>query len=426
MLNTYYTQQNESYDAMIQKTLSTMPVLFREYYDALSTENKSRSTTCTYLRNVSDFLSFLLSSTISTPISEQEFQRQKKIFDLLQQVDRLPQYLREYLNAIQQENASKAVLKSRLVALRSFVVFLQRKDYISEEIFYQCIYVFRRQPQTIPTLIKQKPLSEDEISLLLQGIQKNDKYLLPSSKIEVCPIEQKVWIKRERLVIRNLSIISLLADTGLRLSELVSLDVSDVDLCKKEVAVRNNDQKQHVLQFSPRTAHFLDQYLNGVPMPPLYYEYQAKNLEYIDFCVIHRMTGNFRSAALQEFGPLPSQTIQDLIAITAAIRRQGRESLRPQKNCQALFISNRGLRLSGRSIETTVKELVMTYLPSIPGIKDFSPSSLRVFFAAQVYEEVGGDMKRTGELLRNKNEAITKATYGECVKREIDREKSQN
>ena len=427
MLNTYYIQQNESYDIKIQKILSTMPALFREYYDSLSTENKSRSTAHTYLRNVSDFLSFLLSSTLSSPISEQEFQQQKKNFDLLQHMDEVPQYLREYLDTIQQGNASKAVLKSRMVALRSFVLFLQRKNYISEKVFYQCTYVFRRQPQSIPTLIQQKPLSEEEISILLQGIQKNDKYLLPSSsKIEVCPIEQKAWFKRERLVIRNLSIISLLADTGLRLSELVSLDVSDVDLRKKEVVVRDNNQRQHVLQFSARTTHFLDQYLNGVPMPPLYYEYQAKNPEYIDFCIIHRMTRNFRSAILQEFGPLPSQTVQDLIIITAAIRRQGRESLRPQKNCQALFISNQGLRLSGRSIELTVKELVMTYLPSIPGIKNFSPSSLRVFFAAQVYEEVGGDMRRTGELLRNKNEAITKATYGECVKRNVDREESQN
>ena len=60
---------------------------------------------------------------------------------------------------------------------------------------------------------------------------------------------------------RDALIVSMFADTGLRLSELASVRFQDMNLESKTVRVWGKGAKQRVVRYGPRTAEILDQYL---------------------------------------------------------------------------------------------------------------------------------------------------------------------
>ena len=62
--------------------------------------------------------------------------------------------------------------------------------------------------------------------------------------------------------LRDKLVVSLLADTGLRLSELASLSVEDVDLEEYSIAVWGKDARQRKVCFGPFTQVLLEKYLS--------------------------------------------------------------------------------------------------------------------------------------------------------------------
>lgn len=72
------------------------------------------------------------------------------------------------------------------------------------------------------------------------------------------PLEEKA---HERLKLRDITIFTLLAYTGIRVSELVSLDISDVDIKKCTIKVIRKDNKIHEIPYPEKVSLYLDQYL---------------------------------------------------------------------------------------------------------------------------------------------------------------------
>ena len=62
--------------------------------------------------------------------------------------------------------------------------------------------------------------------------------------------------------LRDKLVVSLLADTGLRLSELASLKVGDVDLEESSIVVWGKGAKQRKVRFGPFTQEMLEKYLD--------------------------------------------------------------------------------------------------------------------------------------------------------------------
>ena len=62
--------------------------------------------------------------------------------------------------------------------------------------------------------------------------------------------------------LRDKLVVSLLADTGLRLSELASLKVGDIDLEENSIAVWGKGAKQRKVCFGPFTQVLLEKYLD--------------------------------------------------------------------------------------------------------------------------------------------------------------------
>jgi len=61
---------------------------------------------------------------------------------------------------------------------------------------------------------------------------------------------------------RDLALIDLLSSTGIRVGELVKLDISDVDFEKRECVVSGKGNKQRTVYFDARTKIHLQRYLN--------------------------------------------------------------------------------------------------------------------------------------------------------------------
>jgi site-specific recombinase XerD len=122
----------------------------------------------------------------------------------------------------------------------------------------------------------------------LKYLSKRDIDTLPADKIELGKTEKRTveFLSPEechRLLnaagqkdtftsLRDRSILELLYSTGLRVSELASLDVEQVNLKRREFMVRGKGDKPRVVFISDDAADWLEKYLTkrGVPMVPLF------------------------------------------------------------------------------------------------------------------------------------------------------------
>ncbi|MCY4662279.1 MAG: tyrosine recombinase [Acidobacteria bacterium] len=144
---------------------------------------------------------------------------------------------------------------------------------------------------------------------------------------------------------RDRAILELLYASGLRLSELVGLDLDDVNLGGRLVRVRGKGGRERIVPFHERAADVIRDYLP----------------------VRHRLCE------------------------TAGSEAAGRPAGRPR---DPLFVNYRGGRLSGRSVDRLVRRYVALSSTRL-GI---SPHALRHSFATHLLER-GADLRSIQELL---------------------------
>ena len=60
---------------------------------------------------------------------------------------------------------------------------------------------------------------------------------------------------------RNQTVLQLFLDTGLRVSELSSINISDINFDKKEIKVLGKGNKERIVMFSDDTSKLITKYL---------------------------------------------------------------------------------------------------------------------------------------------------------------------
>ncbi|EKD63752.1 MAG: hypothetical protein ACD_51C00206G0004 [uncultured bacterium] len=154
----------------------------------------------------------------------------------------------------------------------------------------------------------------------LKYLIKNDYETLPPEKIELSKIPERTveFITREEVErlfetinlksktgLRDRAILETLYSTGLRVSELRSLNRKQVDLTRKEFMVRGKGRKPRVVFLSERCVKWLTEYLNS----------RADNLEPI---FINYGRGRAEEGiGLDEKRRLTTYTIQEMVRRTA-------------------------------------------------------------------------------------------------------------
>lgn len=238
--------------------------------------------------------------------------------------------IRGYLTELHRRGLARTSTARKIAALRAFSAFLRREGALAGD---PTVFAGRVRLETkVPA-----HLAEDEVTRLLET-----------------PDLSGPLGRRDR------AILELFYASGLRLSELVGLDVGDVDLSRRMVRVTGKGRKQRVVPFNRSAEAAIRTWLKDR----------------------HTLLEEARSAGLDDDGD------------RAAMQRgASRRRWRPERR-EALFLNYRGGRLSGRSVHRLVRRCVSQCSLRF-GI---SPHALRHSFATHLLQR-GADLRAIQELL---------------------------
>ena len=231
--------------------------------------------------------------------------------------------IRGFLAELYRQGQSRASAARKLSALRAFVRYLRREGVMDSD--PAAMAVSPRREHKVPA-----HLSIDEMSRLLEA---------PDTSV---PLGR-----------RDRAILELFYASGLRLSELVGLDVEDVNLHERIVRVSGKGGKERLVPFNTSTQKALRQWYSD--------------------------RASLRSARLNPKSQRPKPNVH---------------SPKPRAGADAVFVNARGARLTGRSIQ----RLVARYVSGCSTRFGISPHALRHSFATHLLER-GADLRAIQELL---------------------------
>ena len=233
--------------------------------------------------------------------------------------------VRLHIAELNKADKARSSVARNLSALRTFVKYLRREEIIDHD--PAAMAVAPKRDQTIPT-----HLSEPEVARLIET-----------------PDTGGPLGRRDR------AILELFYASGLRLSELVAIDLEDLNLGDRMVRVMGKGGKERILPFNQSTVTALKAWMKD-------------------------------RAAIVATRP-PRRTPKS--------SRTSKTS-RPQdlKTADPLFINYRGTRLTGRSVD----RLLRRYVAQCSTRMGVSPHALRHSFATHLLQR-GADLRAIQELL---------------------------
>ena len=234
--------------------------------------------------------------------------------------------VRSFLADLNRAGKARSSVTRTLSGLRTFVKYLRREDVIDHD--PAALAVAPKRDQTIPT-----HLSESEITTLID---------MPSTG--------------EPLGRRDRAILELFYASGLRLSELVAINLEDLNLSARMVRVTGKGGKERILPFNQSAASAVRAWMND----------RAGIL------------------AARRPGAGRSKTSRPQHVKTSTRTTQP----------DPLFINYRGTRLTGRSVD----RLLRRYVAQCSTRLGISPHALRHSFATHLLQR-GADLRAIQELL---------------------------
>jgi len=223
--------------------------------------------------------------------------------------------VRSYLGLLNEKQYSKATIARKLATLRSFYKFLVKRNYISSN----------------PVVSIRTPKQEKKLPRFLE--YEEVKLLLSTPPVNT-------WLGA-----RDRAILETLYSTGIRVSELVALNMDDIDFLGEVVHVRGKGKKERIAPIGSSALQVIQHYM----------EYRNKRAQ---------SNGNFDS--------------------------------------KVLFVNKHGRRLSTRSVRRKMdKYLKMSGLDP-----DISPHTLRHSFATHMLNK-GADLRSVQELLGHQSLSTT-------------------
>ena len=357
----YREESRHKTEKKTKALLETAPPCVKAFHAHMQGGRREALTLYAYIRDVLEFLSYekemLAGRYGDTPLSELPI----ALFDQLTPRD-LEEY-REYLRHVRMVTNTSA--KRKLSALSVFFRYLLSEGDIKNNPMADFDYPSENRHRIIH-------LDADLSARLLSGVLANDKYLLVSGEgaeqvLSVIDIPEDIRSRREPLVLRNYAILRLFLGSGLRVSELVGLDLSDIHFSRSSVTIIQKGGDETEVFFNETVADALRAYIYGTVLPG------------------------------------------------SPNTRTGRAALGPKKGCDAVFITTRGSRMSVRAVELMVKEMAQTYLPDYDDKDIFSPHKLRATCATRILIQTG-NVALASQQLNHKGVAVTAAFYAELQK----------
>jgi integrase/recombinase XerC len=265
------------------------------FLDELRRQNASEHTVRNYASDLDQFLTYFVIPGKKKPT--------------VSQIDALA--IREWLGHLYEQQLTAVSMRRKLASVRSFFKFLLREGFVEKNVAR--MVRTPKAPKTLPAV-----MSAEQTNGLVDGVLgAADKFERPYPA-------------------RDLAIFELLYGCGLRISELVGLNLDDFDFNERWIRVRGKGKKERQVPYAGKASASLERYL--------------------------------------------------------ALRRNFDE-LHPESQ-QALFLNHRGGRLTDRGARGIVK----FYARMITGDSSIHPHSLRHAYATHLLSD-GADLRAIQELL---------------------------
>ena len=314
----------------LRTMLSELPAFFKDFFRGIEPRTQSR-TQIAYAYDIKIFLQFLLEenpsikksygSVTEIPISVLE---SLTVTDIEEYMVYLKYRDTDGKKISNKENA----IKRKISTLKSVFKYFYRTEKISENIMERV---------QLPKLHSKEiiRLDIDEVAMMIDEAERG----------EGLSDRQRAYHGKTK--VRDVALLSLLLGTGIRVSECVGLDISDVDFKNNGILIHRKGGKEVTVYFSDEVKEALQNYYDE------------------------------RVLILEESG------------------HEG-----------AFFLSMQNKRLSVRSVENLVKK----YAKIISPLKKITPHKLRSTYGTNLYKETG-DIYLVADVLGHSDVNTTKKHY---------------
>ncbi|WP_421774816.1 tyrosine recombinase XerC [Gracilimonas sp.] len=200
-----------------------MKALIEKYLKYLSVErNASEHTITSYQNDLTSFLEF------TAEVNEQTDEQVD-----ISTITRLN--IRLWLGDLSEKGLAKTSIARKVAALRSFFKYCFKRGHIDRNPAH--LLVVPKKEQTLP-----KTATVEDISRMMDSVDTDS----------VSGLQDR-------------AILELFYGTGMRLSELTGLNVSDIDLKQKQVTVHGKGNKQRIIPLGNTVASILKQFIEKRP-----------------------------------------------------------------------------------------------------------------------------------------------------------------
>ena len=332
-MSDYQIQKKLDYTERFRKILSELPDFCAVYFRAIE-QTTSVLTRYGYVVDLRTFFKFLTSGQISTLSGKEIKQISLSDLESLSSLD-IELYL-EYITLYKEQTTDQVKIienneraKSRkLAAIRSLFKFLYKKSMIQAN----CAALVDTPKLHEKAIIR---LEANEVADLLDTAEQGSGMTSSQRRYH------------ESTKLRDVAILSLFLGTGIRISELVGIDLNDIDFSKNEFVVTRKGGNQMTLAFGPEVAEALLNYLE-----------ERKTI----------------------------------------IPLSGHET--------AFFLSMQRKRITPRAVENLVKKYAQISSP----LKKITPHKLRSTYGTMLYQE-SGDIYLVADVLGHKDVNTTRKHY---------------
>ncbi len=326
---TFDSAQYKQYMLQLKHLISELPAFCAEFFRGIENETLIR-TRVAYAGDIKNFFSFLIKETSRFDYADI---RSLTLSDIdtvsVTDIEIYLSYVSVYVDDEEREKVNQERSKARkLSSLRSLYKYFYKKEKLSHNA-----------PSLVdlPT-IRDKAiirLEPNEVADLLDIVQNGDGLTE----------KQKAYHKKTQA--RDLAILTLFLGTGIRISELVGIDMDDINFTSNEFSIIRKGGKQDILVFGDEAREALLQYM------------------------------------------LDREHIQ---------AAPGHEN--------ALFLSLQKTRITVRAVENLVEKYAKIAVP----LKKISPHKLRSTYGTNLYRETG-DIYLVADVLGHKDVNTTRKHY---------------
>ena len=337
-MSNYHDQKEKENILHQRQLLDSLPEFCKSYFRSIEPRTTSR-TRLAYAYDLQVFFRYLKDNN-------PEFKNREITLNDLDNIKFLDieEYM-EYLKYYQvdiEENKSGTVsirekevlnsnegIKRKIASLRSFYNYYYKNELI------------KNNPASLVSMpkLRQKEiirLEPDEVAKLLDLVESGDKLTDKEKKYHNITKD------------RDLALLSLLLGTGMRVSECVGINLSDIDYNTNAIKIKRKGGKEVFIYFSDEVEKYLKKYID--------------------------------------------------------VRKQNYEVY--EKDADALFLSLQNKRMTTRSVENLVKK----YAKIVTPLKRITPHKLRSTYGTELYKETG-DIYLVADVLGHSDVNTTKKHY---------------